>query len=146
MSGDNQVVRAAGGVVWRPCPTGVEIVLVYRSRYRDWSLPKGKLDPGETWEQAAVREVGEETGQAVELGEPLGQVEYPDRENGGRPPRRKVVRYWVMRALGGDFTPDGEVDDVRWVPVPDALGVLTHQHDRDLVQTFAGRAEGSTTG
>lgn len=139
MSGDDQVVRAAGGVVWRTGRSGREIVIVHRPKYGDWSLPKGKLHPGESWEQAALREVTEETGHTVELGEPLGQVEYPARENGDRPPYRKVVRYWVMRSLGGRFTPASEIDEVRWLPAPEAIQALTHDHDRELVRAFLQR-------
>jgi 8-oxo-dGTP diphosphatase len=136
MSDDEQVVRAAGGVVWRTGRSGREIVIVHRPKYGDWSLPKGKLHPGESWEQAALREVSEETGHVVELGQHLGEVEYPARENGDLPPHRKVVRFWVMRSLGGRHAPDSEVDEVRWLPVPDALTALTHAHDRSLVRSF----------
>lgn len=128
----DDVIRAAGGVVWRLTGRNLEIVVVHRPKYNDWSLPKGKLDPGETWEQAAVREVVEETGLEVELGRFVGQVEYidPSRKGGGRP---KVVRYWAMKAIGGAFAPNHEVDELRWLPPDGAPEVLTHSHDRAVV-------------
>jgi 8-oxo-dGTP pyrophosphatase MutT (NUDIX family) len=130
-------IRAAGGVVWRPVPAvpyGVEVLIVRRPRYGDWSLPKGKLDPGETWLQAAVREVGEETGYAVEVGGYLGEVAYPDRHH--TPPRRKVVRYWAMRGGAGSFTPGAEVDEIRWLPPSAAIESLSYDPDRTMVRTF----------
>lgn len=127
----NDVIKAAGGVVWRLSGQCLEIVVVHRPKYDDWSLPKGKLDPGESWEQAAVREVAEETGLDVELGRFVGQVEYTDmRRTGGRP---KVVRYWAMRAIGGEFTTNNEVDRLRWLPPGDAEQLLTYSHDRAIV-------------
>ena len=83
-------VRAAGGVVWRRTDT-VEVLLVHRPRYDDWSMPKGKLDDGESFEDAAVREVEEETGIRAALGEDLGEVRYVDHKG-----RDKVVRWWAM--------------------------------------------------
>ena len=109
----DRVVAAAGGAVWRRTPAGaVEVVLVHRPRYDDWSLPKGKLDAGETWEAAALREVEEEVGLRCRLGEELPPVGY--RDNKGR---AKVVRYWLMEADddGAPFTPNDEVDEMRWV-------------------------------
>jgi 8-oxo-dGTP diphosphatase len=137
-TGEDGVVRAAGGLVWRLADGGVEVVMVRRPKYGDWSLPKGKLDPGESWQQAAVREVGEETGLSVAVGEYLGQVEYPDPRAART--RRKVVRYWAMRALGGTFTPHAEIDAIRWLPGPGAAAALTYERDRALVRAFlAGR-------
>lgn len=145
---DGEVVRAAGGVVWRPVDHGVEVVVIRRDRHADWSLPKGKLDPGETWVEAAVREVGEETGLAVEVGEFLGQVEYATRGSDGHPPRRKRVRYWVMRARDGStphgaLPPGGEVSEVRWLPVPEAVQILSYHRDRALVNAFYQRVTGT---
>ncbi len=114
---DRDVVRAAGGVVWRRRDDGpVEVLLVHRPRYDDWSLPKGKLDPGETEAEAALREVAEETGLACELGPELSTVSYRDRK--GRP---KTSRYWAMRPLADEgFTPNDEVDRLRWLPFEQA--------------------------
>src|SRR5205085_2292213 len=88
---DAAEVKASGGVVWRRGERGVEVVVVHRPRYDDWSLPKGKLDPGEGWEQAAVREVLEEVGLRCSLGEELPPAAYTDHKG-----RAKVVRYWLM--------------------------------------------------
>lgn len=122
-------VFAAGGVVERTAPDGTVLVLVvHRPRYDDWSFPKGKLDPGEDFLAAAVREVREETGLEVEVGEELASARYRDHK--GRP---KVVRYWRMRAVGGDFEPNDEVDEVRWLPAEGARALLTYPHDRALL-------------
>ena len=122
-------VKASGGVVWRPAGDGVEVVVVHRPRYDDWSLPKGKLDPGESWEEAAVREVWEEVGLRCRLGEELPPVDY--RDNKGR---AKVVRYWLMEPESGGFTPNEEVDEVRWLSPHEAEQLLTYDHDRALVR------------
>lgn len=126
----DDVVRAAGGVVWRRVDDHVEILVVHRPRYDDWSLPKGKLDPGESEEEAALREVEEETGLRCELGAQLATVEYTDRK--GRPKR---VRYWAMRPRGDrsdGFVPDHEVDRVLWVARDDLASLLTYPHDLDV--------------
>ena len=88
-------VKASGGVVWRRGDDGVEIVVAHRPRYDDWSLPKGKLDKGESWEQAALREVEEEVGLKCRLGPELEPTSYEDRKG-----RAKVVRYWLMEPKG----------------------------------------------
>jgi 8-oxo-dGTP pyrophosphatase MutT (NUDIX family)/phosphohistidine phosphatase SixA len=128
------VVAAAGGAVWRDAEGGgIEVVLVHRPRYDDWSLPKGKLDAGEHGLTAAVREVAEETGLSSLAGRRSVQVSYPVVEG------LKRVDYWVMRALGGDFEPNHEVDELRWLPVAAAAELCSHEHDRavlaDLVRT-----------
>ncbi len=130
-------VRAAGGVVWRRSDGDVEIAVVHRPRYDDWSLPKGKLDEGEGFEDAALREVEEETGLRCRLGRDLGETHYEDRK--GRP---KVVRYWAMTDCDGEFEPNEEVDELRWVPIADAKGVLTYDFDRELVDRVAAEAQG----
>lgn len=117
-------VQAAGGVVVRDG----RVAVVHRPKYDDWSLPKGKLHPGEPWEDAALREVREETGLECELGEELSSTRYRDPR--GRP---KVVRYWRMRPRAGTFAPNAEVDELRWEARDDALALLTHPHDRELV-------------
>jgi 8-oxo-dGTP pyrophosphatase MutT (NUDIX family) len=123
-------VRAAGGVVWRRAGPRVEVLVVHRPRYDDWSLPKGKLEAGESFEQAARREVAEEAGVAVELGDELPSARYLDRK--GRP---KLVRYWAMRAVGDvSWRPTAEVDDRRWVALDEAEALLTYAHDRLLVR------------
>jgi 8-oxo-dGTP pyrophosphatase MutT (NUDIX family) len=126
-------VRAAGGVLVRPGPSGDEVLVVHRPRYDDWSLPKGKCEPGESDEDCARREVFEETGIDATLGEPLPEVRYRDHKN-----RPKVVRYWEMHPLGdpGSFTPNDEVDEIRWCPLSEVGGLLSYDHDRDVVTAF----------
>ena len=122
-------VRAAGGLVVREGGDGGrEVAIVHRPRYDDWSLPKGKLHPGEGWAEGALREVGEETGLRCELGEELESATYLDRKG-----RRKHVRYWLMRPLDGDFEPNDEVDELRWVRPDEAQTTLSYGHDRRLV-------------
>lgn len=125
------LVRAAGGIVVRPAAGGgaPEVLVVHRPRYDDWSLPKGKLDPGETWEEAARREVVEETGFRCELGAEAAQVRYTDHKA-----RPKLVRYWWMTVLDGTFAPNDEVDEIRWLTAADAAAILTYEHDRALVE------------
>ena len=123
------LVRAAGGVVCRPGPAGqVEVVVIHRPAQDDWTLPKGKLEPGETAEQAAVREVKEETGFEVRVLRPMGCVAYTDRRG-----REKVVFYWVMWAEDGSFTPNDEVDQLLWLTLAEAQKVLSYKADRALL-------------
>ncbi|MEZ5204715.1 MAG: RNA degradosome polyphosphate kinase [Acidimicrobiales bacterium] len=121
-------VLAAGGVVWRSGANGIDVMVVHRPRYEDWSFPKGKCDPGETFEETAVREVLEETGLDVELGTELPEVRYFDHRG-----RSKLVRYWAMTATGGQFEANEEVDEARWLPLPDARALLTYPHDVALL-------------
>ena len=129
---DDGVVRAAGGVVWRRSsaePSTLEVVLVHRPKYDDWSLPKGKREPGETDEQTTLREVDEETGLVCRLGPELPSVRYLD--NHGRP---KVVRYWAMTvASQTERSPDDEVDEWRWLPEAEALARLSYERDREVI-------------
>jgi 8-oxo-dGTP diphosphatase len=105
------------------------VLLVHRPRYDDWTLPKGKNDPGERDEDAAVREVEEETGLRCRLGEPAGETRYHDSK--GRP---KVVRYWVMEPTRDEtFTPNREVDELRWCTRREAGKLLSYPHDRRLL-------------
>jgi 8-oxo-dGTP diphosphatase len=122
MSSDD--VRAAGGVVMRDG----RVLVVHRPRYDDWSLPKGKLDPGETFEEAALREVEEETGVRARLGRELPSVEYAVRD------RPKLVRYWLM-SVDSDpgFEPNDEVDELRWLSPREAVALLTYDRDKGVV-------------
>ena len=135
------LVRAAGGIVWRPArvPGGRVYAVVHRPVYDDWSLPKGKVNPDEELEAAALREVEEETGVVCRLGRPLGTTSYVDRK--GRP---KIVYYWLMRAhRRGRFTAFAEIDEVRWLPIGEALALLTQDRDRTLLGSLlAGDAAG----
>lgn len=132
MGKGEEIVRAGGGLVWRRADSGaVEVVLVHRPAYDDWSFPKGKLDAGETDEAAAVREVEEETGLQCRLGPEVGTTEYRDSRN-----RRKTVRYWQMTAVGGALGPANEVDDARWVPLEEIPRLLTYDRDRRLLARF----------
>jgi 8-oxo-dGTP diphosphatase len=124
-------IRAAGGVVWRDGPNGVEVLLVHRPQYDDWTLPKGKLDAGETDEEAAVREVEEETGLRCRLGRELVRTDYVDGK--GRP---KTVRYWEMVAEAGAFEPGDEVDEIEWLPVDEAMGRLSYERDLPVLVEF----------
>lgn len=112
------MIRAAGGVVWRPGPAGPEVAIVHRPRYGDWSLPKGKLAAGEPHLIAALREVREETGIRGVAGASLGSTAYTVAGE------RKRVRWWSVRAEGGEFEPGEEVDGLSWLPPADALALL----------------------
>lgn len=140
-------VRAAGGVVWRSAVVadgigsarlGYEVVLVYRGRYDDWSFPKGKLDQGETYEQAALREVAEETGLVCELGPELTPTRYRDGKG-----RDKLVRYWAMRVVElRPWTPNAEISRRLWVPLPIAADMLTYARDHALLTTMEDTLDG----
>jgi 8-oxo-dGTP diphosphatase len=128
---DGDVVRAAGGVVWQEGPDGVEVVLVHRSQYDDWGFPKGKNDPGETDEDCAVREIGEETALSCVIESELGTSRY--RDGGGRP---KVVRWFVMRPVDGTLAPQEEIDQAGWFSAAKAREQLTYERDRELLDEF----------
>lgn len=123
-------IRAAGGVVWRPRKNSVEIALVHRPRYDDWTLPKGKLDPGETELAAAVREVSEELGSTVAVSRRVTSVTYLTGSG------RKHVTYWAMRHVEGSFVPNTEVDEARWLSPKEARGRLSYSIDRDVLADF----------
>jgi 8-oxo-dGTP diphosphatase len=118
-------VRAAGGIVLRDG----RVLLVHRPKYDDWTFPKGKCVDGEGDEACALREVEEETGLRCELERELGTTGYIDSR--GRP---KVVRYWLMRPLEGEFVPDAEVDELRWEALATAAGVLSYRRDAELLR------------
>lgn len=127
-------VKAAGGVVWRmgaeECP---EVALVHRPRYDDWSLPKGKLDEGESWEEAALREVEEEIGVRARLGDELPPSCYEDHKG-----RQKIVRYWLMEIEEDrGFEPSDEVDEIKWCRPGEGARCVTYQHDAELLVVAA---------
>lgn len=143
MSGSGEV-RAAGAVPWRrTAGGGVKVAVIHRPRYDDWSFPKGKLEPGESFAEGALREVAEETGLVGELGEVLPESRYLDHR--GRP---KVVRWWLLEvavpegddagegsALG--VVPNDEVDALRWLPPREAAVLVSYEHDRLLAERTA---------
>ena len=128
-------VLAAGALVWRERKGRVEVLVVHRPRYDDWSIPKGKLDKRETFPAAAVREVSEETGYRIRLHRPLPPAVYTTPDG-----RTKVVHYWVgtvrSRVAAGPANPR-EIDRVEWLPIPDAEAILTRDADRTLVHALA---------
>jgi 8-oxo-dGTP diphosphatase len=121
-------VRAAGGLV----VIDGKVAVVHRPRYDDWSLPKGKLEPGEGFEEAAVREIAEETGARARIVRELDSDRYTD--NRGRP---KLVRWYLMDVDdAGEFTPDDEVDELRWLAPDRARDLVSYDHDRALLSTL----------
>jgi 8-oxo-dGTP diphosphatase len=123
------LIRAAGGIVVRRLLTGAyEVACVYREARGDWTFPKGKLDKGEEFEHAALREVVEETGLTCRIVRFVGLTEYTHRK--GRP---KIVAYFLMEVESGTFTPNDEVDELRWVPLDDVRALLTWERDQELV-------------
>jgi 8-oxo-dGTP pyrophosphatase MutT (NUDIX family) len=127
-----KLVRAAGGVIRRNGSRGsMRVAIVHRPGYDDWSFPKGKLDRGETLEEAALREVEEETGLRCKLVAPLGCTAYSDHKG-----REKVACYWLMDVVGGRFRAGSEVDEVRWATIDEALDLLSYRRDRALLRAF----------
>jgi 8-oxo-dGTP pyrophosphatase MutT (NUDIX family) len=126
---DVTMIRAAGGVVVRRSRSGEpEIAVIHRPAYDDWTLPKGKVEPDESPEDCALREVREETGLRCELGRPLGCTAYVDRRG-----RDKVACYWVMEVRGGRFKPGIEVDKLQWLSIASAVARLTYGRDKTLL-------------
>jgi 8-oxo-dGTP pyrophosphatase MutT (NUDIX family) len=119
-------------VLWRSSGDGSapEVAIIHRPRYDDWSLPKGKVDPGETEPVTAVREVAEETGHDSCLGRRLAAVSYPVEQG------LKKVRYWAARSTGGEFTPNDEVDELKWLPASQAMKELGYADDRKILRRF----------
>jgi 8-oxo-(d)GTP phosphatase len=123
-------IRAAGGMLWRRSSGGVEIAIVHRPKYDDWSLPKGKLRAGEHPLLGACREVVEETGVVPAVGRKLPAEEY------WLGPDRKTVDYWAMAAIDGGFAPNDEVDGMRWLHPAEAATWLSYDRDRELLRAF----------
>jgi 8-oxo-dGTP diphosphatase len=137
-----EVVRAAGGLVWRRNAAGeLEVVIVHRPEYDDWSFPKGKVKKGEDERHAALREVEEETSLRCSLGRELGASLYVDSRG-----RQKVARFWEMTPVRGTLAPAHEVDDARWSGVDATFASLTYERDRAmlgrLVELVASAVEG----
>lgn len=130
----SDVLLSAGAVLWRPAARGIEVLLVHRSKYDDWSLPKGKREPGEHVLLTATREVLEETSVRPVLGPRLGRVEYLAH---GRP---KQVQYWSALSGNGQAAASHEIDAVAWLPLPQALGRLSYAHDADVITSLRPRA------
>ncbi len=123
---------AAGGVLWRHAEVGVEVAIVHRPRYDDWSLPKGKAESGELLVATAAREIVEETGYEIRMGRRLCTVEY--LLNSGA---QKKVGYWAVAATGGEFVPNHECDELRWVGVEQATALVSYSADRRVLHEFA---------
>lgn len=130
-SGPSPTVRAAGGVLTRRAEGVIEVLLVHRPKYGDWTFPKGKAHRGESDEDCAIREVEEETGLRCALTVELAGTSYADGQ--GRPKR---VRYWAMRPESGEFAPHAEVDEIRWLPLEEAAPALSYARDRDVLASL----------
>jgi 8-oxo-dGTP diphosphatase len=129
----HDLMRAAGGVIYRETKRAkIEVALIHRPHREDWSLPKGKLDPGESFEECALREVFEETGFTCALERFIGVTEYTHRK--GRP---KIVAYWLMSVVDGKFTPNEEADEIRWCTVSEAIELATYDRDQELLEMLS---------
>lgn len=135
-------IWAAGGAVVRQRPDApTEYLLIHRPKYDDWSLPKGKLNAGESFKQAALREVEEETGMRCSTIGKVGTISYETPNH-----NTKVVRYWLLEAHDGAFTPNNEVDDVRWVTADEAHELLSYGRDREVLDWAARLCADRTAG
>ena len=126
---------AAGGVVWRPVDgdeSSIEVAVIHRPRYDDWTLPKGKCENDENFVATAVREIAEETGYSVRLGRHLRRVDYDLGSSS-----RKHVHYWSARVTGGEFVVNDEVDEIEWCTVASAHDRLSHRADQKVLAEFA---------
>ena len=132
----SEVIRAAGGLLWRAANYGYEIAVIRREKYQDWTLPKGKLDPGENWEEAALREVREETGFKAKLMGFAGAVAYATEKG------PKVVRYWHMMATEPQGRIENEVAELVWLPVSEARGKLDYDLERAILEAWEGPEKG----
>jgi 8-oxo-dGTP pyrophosphatase MutT (NUDIX family) len=127
-------VHAGGGAIWRDRDGTREVLLVHRPRYDDWTLPKGKLDPGESHLEAALREVHEETALVCSAGPELTASWYVDNRG-----RSKLVRYWAMTVERDDgFAPNDEVDELRWAALPAAAELLSYRRDVEVLRSLPG--------
>jgi 8-oxo-dGTP pyrophosphatase MutT (NUDIX family) len=126
-----KLVRAAGGLVRKNGKGPMRVALVHRPGYDDWSFPKGKLDRGETLEEAALREVEEETGLRCKVVMPIGCTAYADHKG-----RDKVACYFLMEVVGGRFQAGSEVDEVRWATIDEAFDLLSYRRDRALLRAY----------
>jgi 8-oxo-dGTP pyrophosphatase MutT (NUDIX family) len=128
-------IRAAGGLLWKPALSGPRLALVSRTKYADWTLPKGKLEDDEDFEEAALREVEEETGWSAILSGYAGELRY------GVDGRPKVVRFWHMTPVRRVLRPErDEIAAVRWFKVDEALQQLTYATEREFVKTTLERS------
>jgi 8-oxo-dGTP diphosphatase len=126
-----EVIEAAGGVILRSTATGYQAAIIHRKRYDDWTLPKGKRELGESWQETALREVHEETGCPVILGEFIGSTAYSIDQG------PKVVLFWMMhiqRKSDCKFEPNSEVDLVKWVTLDQALTMLNYPAEKDILR------------
>ena len=126
------VIFAAGGIVWKETPKGCKVALIHRSRYNDWSLPKGKLIGQESWEEAAIREVKEETGCDVRITGFAGSVSYQVKGIA------KIVLFFTMESVSESaFTDSSEVKEVVWLSREEALGKMDYEGERALLSKLS---------
>ncbi len=130
----SEPIIAGGGIVWRRAKDGIELLIVHRPNYDDWTFPKGKLDRSESIRQAAQREVLEETGLRTRLGMYLGESQYETPAG-----NEKIVHYWAMEAVKGKFKANAEVDKAKWLPLSKATSKLTYKRDRTFLQELGDR-------